>query len=89
MPTGSNVSDGARADVSAIGLWQPLNKAFIDVKVFNPLATSNAARDLGDIYRDHEKAKKRCYNSRIIEVEKGTFTPAIFSCSGGTSPEAS
>ena len=89
LPTGSNVSDGARADVSAIGLWQPLNKAFIDVKVFNPLATSNAARDLGDIYRDHEKAKKRCYNSRIIEVEKGTFTPAIFSCSGGTSPEAS
>ena len=35
------------------------------------------------------KAKNRCYNSRIIEVEKGTFTPAIFSCSGGTSPEAS
>ena len=32
----------------AIGLWQPLNKAFIDVKVFNPLAVSNAARDLGD-----------------------------------------
>ena len=71
------------------GLWQPLNKAFIDVKVFNPLAMSNAARDLGDIYRDHEKTKKRCYNARIIEVEKGTFTPAIFSCSGGTSPEAS
>ena len=24
-----------------------------------------------------------------MEIEKGTFTPAIFSCSGGASPEAS
>ena len=88
LPTGTNSSDGARADVSAIGLWQPLNKAFIDVKVFNPLAMSNAAKELSDTYKDHEKAKKRSYNARIIEVEKGTFTPAIFSCSGGASPEA-
>ena len=57
MPTVSNISNGAGADVSVIGLWQPLNKVFIVVKVFNPLAMSNPTRDLYDIYRDHEKAK--------------------------------
>ena len=37
----------------------------------------------------HEQSKKRQYNARILEVEKGTFTPVVFSCSGGSSPEAS
>ena len=46
LPPRSNTADGGRADVSAIGLWQPLSRAFIDVKVFNPLATSNSAQDL-------------------------------------------
>ena len=87
IPTGTNSSDGARADVRAIRLWQPINKAFIDMKVF-PLAMSNAAKELSGTYKDHKKAKKRSYNTRIIEVEKGTFTPAIFSCSGGKSLEA-
>ena len=40
-------------------------------------------------YLRHENDKKREYNMRIVEVEKGTFTPAIFSCSGGASPETS
>ena len=46
LPAGTNTTDGARADVSVIGLWQPLSKAFIDIKVFNPHAMSNAAKDL-------------------------------------------
>ena len=41
------------------------------------------------MYRHHEQSKKREYNARIIEVEKGTFTPVVFSCSGGASKEAS
>ena len=89
LPERANCADGARADVSAIGLWQPLNRAFLDVKVFNPVALSNVANDLGKVYRKHEKEKKVQYNARILEIEKGTFTPAIFSCSGGASPEAS
>ena len=32
--------------------------------------------------------KKRAYNDWIIEVEKGTFSPLVFSCSGGASAEA-
>ena len=33
------------------------------------------------------KKKKNDYNQRVIQVEKGTFCPAIFSCNGGASKE--
>ena len=84
---GANVADNARSDVSAIGLWQPMNRAFIDVMVFNPHAPSNAATSLKQTYIRHEQDKKRSYLARILQVEKGTFSPAVFSCSGGASPE--
>ena len=41
------------------------------------------------MYRSRENTKKRQYNQRILEVEQGSFSPVIFSCSGGTSDEAS
>ena len=28
LPAGSNIQDGARSDISAVGLWQPLSRAF-------------------------------------------------------------
>ena len=34
------------------------------------------------------KAKKEPYNARIIQIEKGSFTPLIFSCTGGAGPKA-
>ena len=33
LPASANRTIGARADVSAIGVWQPLQRAFIDVDV--------------------------------------------------------
>ena len=39
------------------------------------------------MYECHEQLKKTECNARIIEVEKGTFTPLVFSCTGGVSPE--
>ena len=32
--------------------------------------------------------KKRCCNTRVLEVEKGSFTPLVFSTSGGMGGEA-
>ena len=34
-------------------------------------------------YRKHEILKKRAYEQRIREVEHGSFTPLVFSASGG------
>ena len=56
--------------------------------VFNPLAKTNWAKDISDMYSSNEKKKRDDYNDRIIQIEKGTFTPLVFSCTGGAAPEA-
>ena len=45
--------------------------------------------EIKDMYRHHEEQKKREYNARILQIEKGTFMPVVFSCTGGAAPEAS
>ena len=40
------------------------------------------------MYISHEKSKKTEYNARVIEVEKASFTPLVFSTSGGMGDEA-
>ena len=40
------------------------------------------------VYRTHEREKKRTYNERIIQVEKGSFTPIVVSTFGGMGQEA-
>ena len=88
LPAESNRTDGARSDVSALGFWNPLSRAFFDIRVFNPQAQTNWQKQIPDMYLHHEKQKKREYNARIMEIEKGTFTQLVFSCSGGESTEA-
>ena len=39
------------------------------------------------MYTHHEDAKKKEYNARIIQIERASFTPLVFSCSGGMSSE--
>ena len=58
-------------------------KAFIDVRVFNPCAKSNQISSLLSVYRRHEQEKKRQYDQRIREVEHATFTPLVMSTTGG------
>ena len=41
------------------------------------------------MYQSHEKNKKREYNDRVLNVEKATFTPLVFSTTGGMALEAS
>ena len=41
------------------------------------------------MYETHEKEKKRGYNARVLQIERGTFTPLVFSTSGGMGKEAS
>ena len=74
--------------MSALGFWSPLRRAFFDVRVFNPLAPTNWCKDIPQMYKYHENLKKREYNNRILEIEKGSFTPLFFSCTGGSSEEA-
>ena len=84
---GTNVDDGARLDIKAQNFWDNSKSAtYFDVRVFNPHAASNCKSTTAACYRKHELEKKRQYERRVIDVEHGTFTPLIFSSSGGWSP---
>ena len=49
---------------------------------------SYADRTIEQIHSQHEKEKKREYNVRVLDVEKGSFTPMVFLTTVGCSPEA-
>ena len=75
---------GARLDVAMYGFWGGrFEKAFLDVRVFNPSAQSNRHGSLASVYRRHELEKKRQYEQRIRDVEQATFTPLVMSTTGG------
>ena len=38
--TSTNKSDNARLDVSAIGIWSPMERTFLDVRVVHPNSPS-------------------------------------------------
>ncbi len=88
LPSGSNTSPNARLDVSCRSFWTPLDKVFTDVRVFHAQAPSNARMSINNMYRHHENLKKTEYNARVLQVEKGNFSPIVFNTIGGMGPEA-
>eukprot|EP00117_Sycon_ciliatum_P016660 scpid78988/ scgid15991/ len=75
--------DGARLDVAASGVWGGrFKRAYFDVPVFNPLASSNQAHSLSATYAKHEGEKRRQYEERVREIEHAVFVPLVFSATG-------
>ena len=83
-----NTTENARLDVSGIGIWGPMERTFLDVRVMHPNSPSYLDKDIQQVYKSHEMEKKRTYNERVIQVEKGSFTPVVFSTFGGMGQEA-
>ena len=85
----TNSQDGARLDVSANGVWGGrFQKTYFDVQVFTSHAPSNKNQSHSACYRKHEREKKRAYDQRICEVEHSSFSPLVFSATGGMGREA-
>ena len=75
----SNRDDGAHLDIRAQGFWVDRHRrAYFDVRVFYPNALSYRNLQHGSIYHQHE--------DQIREVEHSSFTPLVFSTSGGMDP---
>jgi len=87
LPKSTNTSREARLDVSARGFWVTGQKAFFDVRVFNPLAKRYATQDPTRSYVVNENDRKREYNERVLQTEHGSFTPLVFAATGGTGRE--
>ena len=87
----SNKQDSSHLDIVANGFWgSTFERAFFDVRIeFNPYAPSNRNSSISTTFRQHENIKKRHYEQRIREVEHSSFTPLVFSTTGGLGPAAS
>ena len=78
--------DDARVDIRAAGFWGCRHhRSFFDVRVFNAFAESNQLQStsLAATFRKNEGEKRRAYEERVREVERGSFTPLVFSSLGG------
>ena len=82
-----NDAPQVRLDVPARGVWSPNEKTFFGVRVTYPNAESHRHKSLQQLYKENENEKKRQYNDRIINCEKATFTPLVFTTTGGMGPE--
>ena len=87
VSSGSVTRDEARLDIRARGFWRSGQSAFFDIRVTNTNADSARALSSSQIYRRHEQEKKRKYNDRVMNNERGTFTPLVYSTSGGLGNE--
>ena len=79
----ANHSAEARLDISARGFWTSGQKAFFDVRVFNPTAARYGKMESTKMYA------KQFYNERIQNIEQRSFTPFVFSAMGGRGRECS
>ena len=85
----ANREDGARLDVAAESFWaSDRQRAFFDIRVFNPFAPSYRNVPLAQGYRRNELEKKRAYDQRVREIEHGSFSPLVFSTTGGVGTTA-
>ena len=82
-----NSTDGARLDVSARGLWSLGEKTMFDIRITHPTSPTYMNMEMTNIYKLHEKQKRDQYLDRVINVEKASFTPLVFSTTGGMAPE--
>ena len=69
--------------------WSSRQRSFLDVRVFNPFTSSYNKSPLKACHRRNKMEKRRHYEERIRNVDHGTFTPLVFTTSGGTGPAAS
>ena len=86
----TNTADDARLDIKAGGFWSAnrYECAYFDIRVFYPQVRSYRHRTLEQLYRSHGQDKRRDYEDRVRNVERGTFTPLVFSATGGAGPAA-
>ena len=83
-----NVADKARLDVSGVGVWGSYERTFLDIRIMHPNSPSYLNKPVEQVFITHEQEKKRSYNERVLQVERGSFTPIVLSTYGGCGIEA-
>jgi len=90
LGTTANSQDGARLDIAANGfLGGTFQRTYLDVNVFNRLASSNSQTSHSSCFKKHEWEKWHEYGQTIQDMEPSTFTPLVLSATGGMANKAS
>ena len=76
------INDEARLEIRAKGFWREGQNAFFDIRTTNADSSSQISKSIKSILRNHEQEKKRNYNTRVMEIEQGTFTPLVVTTKG-------
>ena len=63
-----------------------MEDAFFDIRVFHANAPSNQSRTFQAACEHHERLKQLEYEERIVNVDRGSFCPLVFSTSGAIAP---
>ena len=87
-PRRGNQAEKARLDVAGVGVWGAYEKTFLDIRITHPNCKTHVNQPIKDVYAHHEQLKKREYNERVLQIERGSFTPIVGSTFGGWGIEA-
>ena len=66
LPPGSNTADNARADVSARSIWNLIERAFLNVRVYHAQAPSN--RNLKTFPRMHSHHEEQTNRRNVLRM---------------------
>ena len=77
-----NRSLEARVDIRARGFWTREQDAFFDVRVTHPKDSLRSGSEVMSQLTANEREKKRQYCERINQIDRGVFTPLVFSTGG-------
>ena len=80
------VDDGVCLDIGFWGISH--QRAYFDVRVFNPYAPSCQSVPASIYYCCNEQQKRRAYDQQVRDVEIGCFSPLVFSAADGCGPTA-
>ena len=69
-------------------MWSTFERTFFDVRVLHPNCPSYQSSSITTLYKNHEKEKMKKYIQRVQTVEKGSFTPLVYTTFGGWGPQA-
>ena len=64
-----------------------MKKTFMDVRITDPNALSNMSAPVDKLLLRNETEKKTKYGSRIINTERASLIPLVFTTSATTAPE--
>lgn len=82
LRTGTNTAQDARLDIHARGFWEHQRSAFFEIRVCHANADSYCQLEPQQMYKLRENEERK-YSRRVFDVEHGSFTPLVFTITGG------